>query len=278
MSGRQAAPHGPGPTADVTTASPARIYDYYLGGKDNLPVDREIAERALSVVPDGRELARANRYFLVRAVSYLASQGINQFIEIGTGIPTRPNVHGVARLVNRWAVVAYVDNDPQVVVHNRALLADDSRIVAVAGDVRDPAGIASDPEVLKVIDFSRPVGVLFAAVLHFVTDEENPWASVAYFRDLMAPGSHLVLSHVTSDDSDPGAVATIREAYAGAAAPAVFRTARQIGEFFDGLSLVAPGIVDVSQWRSPPGEPLPAPAVRFLAGVGRKDAQAGQAR
>lgn len=262
---------------DVTTPSPARIYDYYLGGKDNFPVDREVAERALSVVPEGRELARANRGFLARAVGYLASQGIDQFIDLGTGIPASPSVHEVARLINRQATVAYVDNDTQVTVHNRALLAGHDGIAAVDGDVRYPAGIANDPDVLKVIDFSRPVGVLFVAVLHFVTDRENPRASVAYFRDLMAPGSHLVLSHITSDDSDPGAVSTIREAYEGAAAPAVFRTARQIGEFFDGFRLVAPGIVNVSEWRPASPEPVPAPAVRFLGGVGRKDGEAGRA-
>lgn len=258
-------------TVDLTTPSPARIYDYYLGGKDNFPVDREVAQQTLAVVPDGRELARANRYFLVRAVTYLARQGIAQFIDIGTGIPTSPNVHGVARLVNRHARVAYVDNDPQVVVHNRALLAGSDGIVAIPGDIRYPAGIANDPELLAVIDFSRPVGVLCVAVLHFVTDRENPWASVAYFRDLMAPGSHLVLSHITSDDSDPEAVNAIKEAYEGAAAPAVFRTARQIGDFFDGFSLEHPGIVNVSAWRAPADEPLPAPAVRFLGGVGVKD-------
>lgn len=277
MSGQQAAPRRPWSTVDVTTPSPARIYDYYLGGKDHFPVDREVAERALSVVPDGRELALANRYFLARAVTRLAQQGISQFIDIGTGIPTSPNVHGVARLVNRRASVAYVDNDPQVVVHNRALLAGSDGIAAVAGDVRCPAGIASDPELLTVIDFSRPVGMLFVAVLHFVTDDENPWAAVASFRDLMAPGSYLVLSHISSDGSDPAAVAAIREAYAGAAAPAVFRTARQIGEFFDGFRLEAPGIVDVSEWRSPDSGPAPARAVRFLAGVGRKDAETGRA-
>jgi S-adenosyl methyltransferase len=269
LSRRQDASHD-SLTVDLTTPSPARIYDYYLGGKDNFPVDREVAEQALAVVPEGRELARANRYFLVRAVTYLANQGIDQFIDIGTGIPTSPNVHGVARLVHRSARVAYVDNDRQVVVHNRALLAGNDGIVAVSGDIRYPHGITNDPELLAVIDFSRPVGVLCVAVLHFVTDRENPSASVAYFRDLMAPGSHLVLSHISSDDSDPAAVKTIREAYEGAAAPAVFRTTRQIGEFFDGFQLVHPGIVNVSEWSAPSGEPLPAPAVRFLGGVGMK--------
>lgn len=265
----------PALTVDVTTPSPARIYDYYLGGKDNFPVDREVAEQALSVVSEGRELARANRRFLARAVRFLASEGIDQFIDLGTGIPTSPSVHEVARLVNRNARVAYVDNDPQVVVHNRALLADDDGITAMAGDVRYPAEIADDPDVCKVIDFSRPLGVLFVAVLHFVTDTEDPWESVAYFRDLISPGSYLVLSHMTSDDSEPDAVNTIREAYGTASAPAVFRAARRIGDFFDGFRLEYPGIVDVSEWRPLPGEQIPERTVRVLGGVGRKSPERG---
>lgn len=270
MSGRQSA-RRPAFTVDVTTPSPARIYDYYLGGKDNFPVDRAVAEQALSVVPEGRELARANRQFLIRAVDYLASEGIDQLIDLGTGIPTSPSVHEVARLVKGNTRVAYVDNDPQVVIHDRALLADDEGITVVPGDVRHPAEIAGNPSMHGVIDFSRPVGVLFVAVLHFVTDREDPWKSVAYFRDLMVPGSFLVLSHVTSDDSDPGAVGKIEEAYRSAAAPAVFRTARQIGDFFDGFRLVPPGIVNVPEWHSAFADSAPVPAVRLLGGVGGKE-------
>jgi hypothetical protein len=257
-------------TVDVTTPSPARIYDYYLGGKDNFPMDREVAEQALSVVPEGRELAQANRRFLTRAVTHLAADSIDQFIDLGTGIPTSPSVHEMARLVNRNARVAYVDNDQQVVVHNRALLAGGESITAVAGDVRYPAEILDDPGVCEVIDFSRPVGVLFVAVLHFVTDAEDPWDSVAYFRDRMAPGSYLVVSHVTSDGSDPDAVNAIRKVYGSAAAPAVFRSARRIGDFFDGFRLEYPGIVDISEWRPLPGRQIPDVTVRVLGGVGRK--------
>jgi hypothetical protein len=270
MSRRQGG-NGRTSTVDVTIPSPARIYDYYLGGKDNFPVDREVAERALLVVPEGRDLARANRQFLVRAVKHLASEGIEQFIDLGTGIPTSPSVHEVARLVNRNTRVAYVDNDPQVVVHNRALLAGGEGINAVAGDVRYPAEIAGDPGVCELIDFSKPVGVLSVAVLHFVADTEDPWQSVAYFRDLMAPGSYLVLSHATTDDSDPGVINAIREAYDSASAPAVFRSARRIEDFFDGFRLEYPGIVDVSEWRPLPGAQVPdLPAVRVIGGVGRK--------
>lgn len=257
-------------TVDVTTPSPARIYDYYLGGKDNFPADREVAGQVLSAVPEGRELAQANRQFLVRAVEYLAAEGIDQFIDLGTGIPTSPSVHDVARLANRNARVAYVDNDRQVVVHNRALLIQDAGISAVAGDVRYPGEFVDDPGIGEVIDFSRPVGVFFVAVLHFVTDSEDPWESVAYFRDLMAPGSYLVVSHVTSDGSDPYAVNAIREAYGSVSAPVVFRSARRISDFFDGFRLEYPGIVDVSEWRPPRGVHIREPAIRVLGGVGRK--------
>jgi hypothetical protein len=260
----------------LTTPSPARIYDYYLSGKDNFPIDREVAEQALSVVPEGRELARANRRFLLRAVSHLATEGIGQFIDLGTGIPTSPSVHTAARLINSAARVVYVDNDPQVVVHNRALLAGGEGITAVAGDVRYPAEIADDPDVLEVIDFSRPVGVLFVAVLHFITDVEDPWESVAYFRDLMAPGSFIVLSHMTSDGSDPDAVNGVREAYESASAPAVFRTAQRIEDFFDGFSLEYPGIIDVSEWRPLPGGQTPERTIRVLGGVGRIPRRATQ--
>ncbi len=273
VSGRGA--HGRTSTVDVAVPSPARIYDYYLGGKDNFPVDREVAEQALSVVPEGRELARANRRFMARAVEYLAQEGIDQFIDLGTGIPTSPSVHEVARRINPGARVAYVDNDPQVVVHNRALLAGGEGISAVAGDVRYPAEIAADPGTCAVIDFSRPVGVLFVAVLHFVTDADDPWESVAYFRDLTAPGSYLVLSHMTSDGSYPGAVNAIREAYENASAPAVFRSARRIGDFFDGFCLEFPGVVDVSEWRPDPGAVSSEMSVRILGGVGRKPGKRG---
>lgn len=279
MSGRWAAPRRPGLAAGVALPSPVRTCDYYLGGKDYLPVGREVAEQVLYMAPEGRELAVANRYFLVRAVMYLASQGIDQFINVGAGvIPARPDVHEVARLVSRSARVAYVDRDPEVVARSRALLAGVEGVVAVAGDVRRPAGIVADPGIWGLIDFSRPVGVLLVAVLHFVTDDDGPRAAVARLRDLMAPGSYLVLSYVTSDGSDPRLVAAIRDVYAGAAVPAVLRTAGQVRGFFDGFRLVASGVVDAPEWRPPPGYVRePALPLRVLAGVGRKSGEAGRA-
>ena len=245
------------------------MYNYYLGGKDHFPWDREAAERALSVVPSGRDLARANRDFMVRAVKYLTRQGIDQFIDVGTGIPASPNVHEVARSFNSDVRVVYVDNDPVVLAHARALLADSGNVAVVHGDIRQPREIICDDSVRKLIDFSRPVGVLFVAVLHFVADEEYPHNSVAVFRNSVPRGSYLVVSHIASDGSDPAAMGTIQEAYKGASAPAVFRTADDIERFFDGFELLQPGLVDVPEWRRTEPESKPA-EVRFVGGVGRK--------
>jgi S-adenosyl methyltransferase len=262
---------GEAPDVDVTIPSPARMYDYYLGGKDNYPADRLAAGKALTAVPCGRQVAWANRKFLVRAVKCIARRGIDQFIDLGTGIPTSPNVHEVARSVNPGATVAYVDNDPIVVVHDGALLAGSGEyITAVRGDVRYPLNIITNHTVRQVIDFSRPVGILFVAVLHFITDEENPYDSVAAFRDRMRPGSHIVISHITSDGSAPNTIRSIQEAYRTATAPAVFRTREQIEKLFSGFELLKPGLVEVSGWRGNNRKPAVLPALRFLGGVGRK--------
>jgi hypothetical protein len=253
------------PSFDPSVPSPARMYDYYLGGKDNFPADREAAEHALSAVPFGREVARANRQFLVRAVTFMARGGIGQFIDLGTGLPTRPNVHDVARSVLPQARVLYVDNDPMVCSHARALLATNDGVAAIQGDIRTPQAILNDPITHTLIDFTQPVGVLFVAVLHFLTDDDQPWEQVAAFRWRMADGSMLAVSHITSDGTPPGVQATIREVYAEASAPAVFRTRHQIESFFGGLDLVEPGLVEVGAWRSL--RPSPPAPLRFLGGM-----------
>jgi hypothetical protein len=163
----------------------------------------------------------------------------------------------------------YIDNDPLVMAHARAMLADSDGVIAVRGDARHPFDFITDGAVRKLVDFSRPVGLLFVAVLHFVTDEENPYGSVAWVRDCVAPGSYLAVSHITSDGTDPAAMASIQDAYKEATAPAVFRTAAGIRRFFDGFKLDPPGLADVAKWRTP--DPAPAPAaVRFLGAAGRK--------
>jgi hypothetical protein len=262
------------PNCSLTAVpSPARMYNYYLGGKDNYAIDRTAAEEALSVVPHGRQIARANRDFLIHAVTLMARRGISQFIDLGTGIPTSPNVHETARLIDPTTKVAYVDNDPVVTTHNRALLAkSDDGLLAVHGDIRDPHSILGRPDVWQFIDFSEPIGVLFVAVLHFIPPEDDPEASVAAFASTMASGSYLALSHITSDGTNPDVIATIHDAYRTATAPAVFRTRGQIHEFFKSLHLIEPGLADLFEWGAPgvgPRRPYPS-ALRFLAGIAAK--------
>jgi hypothetical protein len=268
--------HGgtPMPDFDPLVPSPARMYDYYLGGKDNFPVDRQAAELALSVVPFGREVARANRQFMVRAVKFMAHGGIDQFIDLGTGLPTKPNVHEVARELVPGARVLYVDNDPMVCAHAQALLATNDGVAAIRGDIRTPQAVLADPVTRALIDFTRPVGVLFVAVLHFLTNEDRPWEQVAAFRWRMASGSMLAVSHITADDTPLDVQATIHAVYAEASAPAVFRTRREIEMFFGGLDLAEPGLVEVGAWRSLGSSPS-AP-LRFLGGVARLTSDSGQ--
>lgn len=251
---------------DPSVPSPARMYDYYLGGKDNYAADRAAAEKALSVVPHGRELARSNRRFLVRAVRYMARQGVAQFIDLGTGYPTSPSVHEAAALVDRPRVV-YVDNDALVTAHNRAVLGGREGVTVLHGDIRCPGQIFKQDELWQAIDFDRPVGILFVAVLHFIPDEDDPQSSVNAFCGHMAPGSFLALSHISSSGTAPAIMSTIREAYRTASAPAVFRSQEEIAAFFAGLDLVHPGLVDVSAWRAKGGRPS---TLRFLGGVGKK--------
>lgn len=262
------------PGFDPAIPSPARMYDYYLGGKTNFTADREVAEKALSVVPAGRQLARANRYFLMRAVLLMADQGITQFLDLGTGIPTSPNVHELARAIHPAARILYVDNDPVVAAHSRALLAASDGVRALQADIRDPASILNSPELPELIDFSEPVGVLFIAVLHFVEDRDQPHDIVRAFTSHMAPGSYLALSHVSRDDTDPGVMSVIRGAYVHASAPAVFRPEAEIRAFFSGFELLDPGLADVTRW-SPysAGFSAEPPPVRFLAGIGQKTEQ-----
>ena len=239
---------------DTTTPHPARMYDAYLGGKDNYPADREAVRQVLRAAPEVRDTARANRAFLRRAVRYLAGEAqIGQFIDIGTGIPTAGNVHQVAAEVAPGARVAYVDNDPIVHVHASALLTGSGTTRIVLADLRDPEAILAHPKVGELIDFGQPVGLLLVAILHFITDAENPARIVATLRDALAPGSYLVLSHATGDFRAEAA----RQAaavYDRATATVTLRTHAQIAALFDGWDLVEPGLVQLPLWR-PDGKP-----------------------
>ncbi len=251
------------------TPNVGRIYDALLGGKDNYADDRQAADQLLAVVPDARAVAWANRRFVSRAVRFLTQDaGIGQFIDIGTGLPAPGNVHQVAREQDPLARVAYVDNDPVAVSHARALLCTAPGVCAVEGDLRDPAGIVGHPDVRAVIDLGAPAAVVLGAVLHHVPDEDCPHELVDMLMAAVAPGSYLVLSHATDQDIGAEAAGQVRELYAQASAPAVFRSRTKVAGFFEGLELVPPGIGDVAAWHA--GLPTAPGRVIVVGGVGRK--------
>ncbi|MBX6765545.1 MAG: SAM-dependent methyltransferase [Actinomadura rubrobrunea] len=246
------------------------MYDYYLGGKDHYEADRVRAEEAKAADPTLLSTIRANRAFLGRAVRYLAEQGIDQFLDIGTGLPTQQNVHQIAHSVNPDARVVYVDYDEQVVAHARALLARSENVRIVQADLRRPREILDHPDTRALLDFSKPVGLLLVATLHFIPDEDDPPAIMAELRDALAPGSHLALTHASADGI-PDVVAKVVEVYKKTSAPGTPRTREQVLELFGDFELLDPGLVWAPLWR--PEEPVsPEEAVRiwFYAGVGRK--------
>jgi hypothetical protein len=248
--------------------NPARIYDYYLGGKDNFSADRAVADQILAIAPESRDSAQINRAFLRRAVRFLAAEaGIRQFLDIGTGLPTQGNVHEIAQAVAPDATVVCVDNDPIVLTHGRALVAGE-HVVMVQADLRDPEGIVEHPEVREELDFDRPIGLLLLSILHFIADEEDPAGIVARLRDAMAPGSYLAISHATADFDPDRAVEAIK-IYKGATAPLVPRSRAQIERFFEGFELLDPGLVQLPQWRPDAETRTPAYQVPIYGGIGR---------
>ncbi|HUD35325.1 MAG TPA: SAM-dependent methyltransferase [Streptosporangiaceae bacterium] len=236
---------------DVTTANVARIYDYFLGGKDNFAVDRHAAEQMTAMMPDLPLVARANRVFIGRAVRALAAEyGIRQFIDVGAGLPTQKSVHMVAQEIAPGTRVVYVDNDPVVCSHGRALLEGEASAM-LEGDLRSPEAILDDPVTRELIDFSQPYALLLAAILHFVPDSEDPKGIIARFRATMAPGSALVISHGTMETrpDDPRARLSAR-VYRQASANLSLRSLDEVRELFDGFTLIEPGLVGTSEWRA----------------------------
>ncbi|MBA9005459.1 SAM-dependent methyltransferase [Thermomonospora cellulosilytica] len=259
---------------DANTPNAARMYDYWLGGKDNFAVDREAAEKvmAISSTPGVVRDVRAHRAFLGRAVRFLARQGVDQYLDIGTGLPTQDNVHQVAHRVVPDARVVYVDYDPVVCAHGRALLAVDERVRFVRGDLRRPREILDHPEVTRTLDFSRPVAVLLTGVLHHLTDEDRPHEAVALIADALAPGSHIVVSQVSSEPG-PDRIARAADVFEEATARLVPRSRAEILRFFDGFELLEPGLVNVPAWRPvDPRDAVDAHIYATLAGIGRKPA------
>jgi hypothetical protein len=229
------------PGVDPDTPSPARLYDYYLGGTDNFRADRDAAERIRALMPELADAAWANRGFHQRAARWLAgTPGIRQFLDIGSGLPTQNNTHQAVAKVASDARVVYVDNDPMVRVHASSLLTGAGNTRFVTADVRDPESVLGQPQTRELIDFGQPVGLLMTAVLHFVADGSDPHGLVARFVAELAPGSYLVLSHITADQKPPAAVQAILDIYAHATEQIHMRSRAEVERFFDGLELLPP--------------------------------------
>jgi hypothetical protein len=248
---------------DITRAHPARMYDYYLGGKTNFPADRDAAAQALAAFPHLRVTAQENRAFLLRLVRHLASLGVRQFVDIGTGIPIEGrNTHDVAQGITPAARVVYVDNDPIVLTHARALLTSNpsGATAYIDADVHDPEAILDHPTLAATLDMTQPLAVLLIAVLHFVPDEDKPAEILARLTEHLPSGSYLGLSHVT-DDFDPVAWAGLIDAYRRSGIPAQTRSRKQVGELVpEGWEILAPGIEVVSHWQPDDNAELPDPA------------------
>jgi SAM-dependent methyltransferase len=254
---------------DPEVPNVARVYDYMLGGKDNYMADRELAAKLLANAPDSAWIARQNRAFMARAVQYCAEQGIRQFLDLGSGLPTMDNVHEVAFRTGPDARVVYVDNDPVAVTYARALLAKSPGVVAIEADLRCPDEVLELAASAGHLDFSQPVAVLIVAILHFVPDQENPGQILRAFIGAMAPGSYLVLSHATHD-AQPEEADRARAIYRRASSPLVTRTHDEVAALFAGLPLVDPGLVYTVQWRPAYPPPDPPEAAGLYAGVARK--------
>jgi hypothetical protein len=263
---------------DTTIPNVARIYDYLLGGVDNFAADRAAAEQFLAVIPDIGAIAADNRAFLARAVRYLAAEaGIRQFLDLGAGLPTRSNVHQIAWQVAPDARVAYVDYDPAVVRHGQALLANERDVAMAHADLIQPTTVLDHPEVRRVLDLSQPLALICTATLYFVPDEAHPHVVIAEYRDRIAAGSYLAISHAPAYiESESEADVAAEEAddvvgvYRQASAQLHLRTLTDIRRFFNGFELVEPGLVWMSQWRPVPDAKAAGRVQSLYAGVGRK--------
>ncbi|MFD3519002.1 SAM-dependent methyltransferase [Streptomyces sp. NPDC058653] len=258
---------------DISVPSVSRIYDYYLGGSHNFEVDREAARKAMEFTPGLPKIMQANRAFMRRVVRFAIGEGVTQFLDIGSGIPTFGNVHEVARAADPDSRVVYVDHDPVAVAHSRAVLEGDDKAAIVAADLRRPRQILDSPEVRALLDLDRPVGLLLVSVLHFLEDEDKPFAAVAELTEALAPGSVIAVCHAAyaGIPLPQEQVAGMVGVYRNIRNPLVMRTREEIAGFFDGYEFVEPGLVPMGSWRpeSPDGQEDPY-AMSGFAGVGRK--------
>jgi len=270
MTNASPAPGEQAPALDTTVAHTARVWNYWLGGKDNFAPDREVGEQILQFLPNMPVTARADRAFLGRAVGYLAGEaGMRQFLDVGTGLPTANNTHEVAQAVAPEARIAYVEHDPLVLVHARALLTSTPEGVTgyIEADLHEPDKILR--EAARTLDFARPVALTLLGVLNFILDDDEARAVVKRLLDAVPSGSYLAIAHASNEVNAEEAEAARRFWNENAKPPITFRTADEIGRFFDGLELLEPGVVSCSRWRPSPDD-LESPEVDQFCGVGRK--------
>ncbi|HVV20037.1 MAG TPA: SAM-dependent methyltransferase [Pseudonocardiaceae bacterium] len=258
---------------DIDRPSAARVYDYYLGGSSNFAVDRELARRVAAAIPWVNETARNNRAFLRRAVRFCINAGIRQFLDIGSGTPTVGNVHEIAQRAEPSSRVVYVDNEPVAVAHAELHLEQEhnDRATIVQADLRNPEIIFDDPRTKRLIDFDEPVAVLMVAILHFIPDSDGPLDVIGRYRQRMAPGSYLAISHVT-DDVHPEKIQKLVDVYQDSSNPVTTRSKQRVAELFTGFDMVEPGIVWTPEWRPETPEQVgenPESSVIY-AGVGRR--------
>ncbi|MCH0541705.1 SAM-dependent methyltransferase [Streptomyces sp. MUM 203J] len=247
----------PAPLIDTSKPHPARMYDWFLGGKDNYPVDEEMARQLLTIDARGRDMARVNRAFMHRAIRWLGTEGgIRQYLDIGTGIPTEPNLHQIAQRTEPTSRIVYCDNDPIVLAHAEALLRSTPEGVTsyIQADAREPDAILERAG--DVLDFKQPMALSLLALLHFVDDEDGAYELVGRLVERLAPGSYLVLSHVTGD-FDPEGAAKARAVYQGRGLTLRPRSRDEFARFFDALDLVEPGVSLTAEWHPELGEAVP---------------------
>lgn len=267
-------------TQQQTSSSPidngmphsARIYDYWLGGKDNFAADRAVAEALMTAIPTVRSMAAENRHFVHRAARYLAGKaGVRQFLDIGTGIPTRPNLHEVAQQVAPETRVVYVDNDPIVLAHARALMisSEQGRSEYIHADMRQPEMILNHRTLREVLDLDQPVALTMIAILMLLKDADDPWRKVRVLMDALPSGSYVAITHPTGD-FNPEAVKTAVASAVDSGMTLVPRSRDEVARFFEGWELVEPGIVPVMAWQPDDGEPADPHAAYYWAGVARK--------
>jgi|tagenome__1003787_1003787.scaffolds.fasta_scaffold20891849_1 hypothetical protein len=259
------------PPREFDTGVPhsARMYDYWLGGKDNFAVDRQMAEIFLQQIPSLREMAMENRAFVGRATQVLAAAGMRQFLDIGTGIPTSPNLHETAQAIAADARVVYVDNDPVVLAHARALMgSNDATVAYVEADLREPGKILAEPQLTGVLDPTRPVALMLIAILMLLDEADDVYATVEALRDALPSGSHLALTHPTQD-FDPEAMSIVTAAATQGGMTFRPRTRDEVAQFFGDWELLEPGLVPVRAWR-PASQPDDPRSAYYWAGVARK--------